>query len=239
MEARSPVRKRQLAGVAGTDCSVYNVNDNDFHSSRDASRVFLRKTTRGRRLRTGSASCRHPARVRHADRLPTRPAAAGCWRARPSRRRCRVRSTRFRHWPAWLPDRDCIGGVVVHRLVACGDAEIGIAQLDAEGARHITLAQQVGRHLLAQAGENVPEFGLVVYRMQVAVKRGFAADADRARCGSPTGLSSRPQAAFVQPVAVAVSELLHQPERIGAPPARQSSGCRAASALERTWVRSA
>ena len=111
------------------------------------------------------------------------------------------------------PDLDRIGGVVVHRLVTRGDAEIGIAQLDAKGACHIALALQVGRYLLAQARENLPQFGLVMDCVQVAVKRGFAADADRLAVRHHRAVVAAP-GGFVQPVAVALSKLLHQPERI-------------------------
>ena len=97
----------------------------------------------------------------------------------------------------------------LHRLIACRDFEIVIAQLDADGLGDVALALQVACHLLAQPGEDRAQFGLVAHRMQVTLERCFAAHADRFALGHNWAVVSAP-GYLVHPGAAALAELANQ-----------------------------
>ena len=82
-----------------------------------------------------------------------------------------------------MADRCGLVGVAGNGLVPRGDAKVRKAQLHADGAAHVALALQIGRHLFAQLGEDRAQRGAVVYRVQIALKRGLAAHAHRLAAG--------------------------------------------------------
>ena len=73
---------------------------------------------------------------------------------------------------------------MVKRLVARGDFEVVIPQLDANGFGCIALALQICSQFVAQLGKYAAKSCLVTHRVQVFVKRGFAAHADGLAAGN-------------------------------------------------------
>src|SRR3990167_9436562 len=101
-------------------------------------------------------------------------------------------------------------GEVIDRHVARHALEIVIPQLDADGFSSVALALQVVRDLFAEFREHRAQFSAVAHRVQVALEGGFSAHAHRLALGHHRALIAAP-AHFVQPVAVALAEMLDQP----------------------------
>ena len=102
-----------------------------------------------------------------------------------------------------------VGCVQLQRLVAGYAFEVVVTQLDADGFALVAFALQVGGHLLAQAGENLPQLLAVAHRVQVFLKGGFAAHADGFAVHAHRALVAAP-GGFVQPSAVDLAKVGHQ-----------------------------
>ena len=95
-------------------------------------------------------------------------------------------------------------------MVARGDLEVVVAQLDAESARHIALALQIPGHAQAQVGKDAREFRPVAHGVQVAVERRFAAHAHGLALGHHRAVVAAPGHA-VHPGAGGLAEVADEP----------------------------
>ena len=98
---------------------------------------------------------------------------------------------------------------VVDGQVAGGYFEVVVAQFDADGLAHIAFALQVVSHTFAQIGEDGAEFCLVSHRVQIAVKGGFTAHADRLAVGYQGAVIASP-GGVVHPHACALTKAVEQ-----------------------------
>ena len=132
----------------------------------------------------------------------------------PSRRSRRVRSTRFRHWPAARrisrPSRVCAGRVR-SRVAILKSSKRSLMPIVFAG---VALARQVAGELRAQVGEDRAELVAVAHRVQVAVEGGLAADRLRLARGHHRPLVAAVRGG-VQPGAEALAEVLDQERRLG------------------------
>ena len=106
-----------------------------------------------------------------------------------------------------------IGGVFIGAVVARDGLEVVVANFDADGAALVAFALQIGRDLLAQAGEHRAEFLAVAHGVQVALEGGLAAHAHRLALGHH-GAVVAPPGGLMQPCAVAFAEVLQQPSGV-------------------------
>ena len=103
-----------------------------------------------------------------------------------------------------------VRGELFDGLVARGDLEIVVAQLDPDGLSDIALALQVLRDLLAQVREDGAQLGAVAHRVQVALEGGLAAHRHRLALGHHRPLVAAP-GHLVHPGAVALPKFCDQP----------------------------